>query len=67
MNDEPLIYTINGNLPISSLECRVTWIDNQHETRCTETYTLNGEVVKQAVHILGRKTLDIIPEQEQLS
>lgn len=50
--DEPLIYTSKGNIPLASLEYSHAWEDTDTYTKFTETHTLEGEVVKQAVHIM---------------
>ena len=49
---EPLIYTTKGNLLISDLEYSHKWEDTDTYTKFIETYTLNGEVVKQSAHVL---------------
>ena len=60
MNDEtPLIYTSKGNLPVASLSYSTQWEDNDDYTQFTETHTLNGEVVKQSVHVRQKRLLDI--------
>lgn len=52
--DEPLIYTTKGNLPIASLEYSHAW-DNQSDAIVfSETYKLNGEIVKRSVHVLSK-------------
>lgn len=57
--DTPLIYTAKGNLPIDSLEYSTTWEDNESYTKLIETYKLEGEVVRESVHILTRKNLSL--------
>lgn len=56
---QPLIYTAKGNLPIDNLEYSTTWEDNDSYTKFIETYKLDGEVVRESVHILTRQNLDI--------
>lgn len=46
--DEPLIYTTKGNLPIASLEYSHKWEDLETCIKFSETYTFEGEVVKQS-------------------
>ena len=53
---EPLIWTTKGNIPISSLEYSFEWEDTENYVKFTETYKLDGEVVKCAPHILLKKT-----------
>lgn len=54
MTDEPLIYTTKGNLPISSLEYSHAWDNRPDAIVFSETYKLDGEVVKHAVHVLSK-------------
>lgn len=55
----PLIYTSHGNLPIDDLDYSTTWEDNDRYTKLIETYKLDGEVVRESVHILTRQNLDL--------
>lgn len=64
--DEPLIYTIKGNLPIDSLEYSTDWEVTDDYTRFKEIYKLNGEVVRESSHVRMNKGLEIFPEQAQL-
>lgn len=50
-DQEPLIYTTAGNVPVSSLEYRTAWQFEPRSVCFVETYLLNGEVVKQSVHV----------------
>lgn len=52
---EPLIHTSKGNLPVDSLEYSTRWEDSTECTTFIETYLLNGEVVKQSVHVMGKR------------
>lgn len=66
-NDEPLIYTTRGNLPIASLKYKHEWFEDDHETRLVETYTAeDGEIVKQNVHIKIKQGLAMTGEQATL-
>lgn len=62
---EPLIYTIKGNLPIASLEYSHKWEDLETCIKFSETYTLDGEVVKQSAHVLMKTGLSVGAELEQ--
>ena len=55
MNEKPLIHTIKGNLPISDLEYRTKWTDDEDNTIFQETYLLDGEVVRQSVHVMSKR------------
>lgn len=63
MNDEPLIYTVRGNLPVSQLTQKVLWEDRAEYVKCIEQYWLADELVKQSVFVLGRKPLDLMAQQ----
>ena len=65
--NEPLIYTTKGNLLVSQLCYGTQWIDCDDYTKLIETYTLNGEVVKQSVHVMGKQKLDIGAVQQALN
>jgi hypothetical protein len=47
----PLIFTTKGNLPIDSLEYTNEWRITPEQIVFIETYTLDGEVVKQSAHV----------------
>lgn len=60
MSDVPLIYTSRGNLPIASLEYQTRWEEVPgHYTKLIETYSLDGEVVRQSAHVLAREPLRV--------
>lgn len=61
---QPLIYTTHGNLPADSLTYSTRWEEPRTEdgsappwTKFIETYTLDGEVVRESVHVLHRQGL----------
>ena len=56
---QPLIHTINGNLPVDSLTYSTEWDDQADYTKFTETYKQGDEVVRQSVHVMGKKPLEI--------
>lgn len=66
MNDEPLIYTIRGNLPIASLEYRTRWEDAPDYIKLVETYSLDGEVVRESAHVYAKRGLFCEPLAQQL-
>jgi hypothetical protein len=57
MTETPLIYTSKGNLPIDSLKFETKWEDADTYTKFTETYLLDGEVVKQSSHVMVKRGL----------
>jgi hypothetical protein len=54
---EPLIHTTHGNVPVASLEYSTAWEDTPDYTKFIETYRLDGEVVRQSAHVLGKRAL----------
>jgi hypothetical protein len=48
--EEPLIWTSRGNLPISTLEYKYWWEQNDKEIFFHEQYLLDGEEVKHSAH-----------------
>jgi hypothetical protein len=64
MNETPLIWTSKGNVPIESLRYEHHWIDNADETTLHERwFDASGELVKNNVHMFGRKPLHLFGEQ----
>jgi hypothetical protein len=55
--DEPLIHTTHGNVPVASLEYSTAWEDTPEYIKFTETYRLDGEIVRQSSHVLGKRAL----------
>lgn len=53
MTDVPLIHTTKGNLPVSDLVYATGWEQGVDYVKLIETYTLNGEVVRQSAHVLA--------------
>jgi len=60
VNEQPLIYTTKGNLPISELDQRVVWTDNADETICASELWLSDECVRREVHIYKRTGLSTL-------
>ena len=58
MQDEPLIYTSKGNLPIASLTYRHEWLEDDVAITFVEEYSLNVEIVKESAHARLKKGLD---------
>jgi hypothetical protein len=64
MNEEPLIYTSKGNVPIKDLLYRHEWQEDGQAITLIEEYTLNGEVVKRNVHARLKKGLETVIQQQ---
>jgi hypothetical protein len=52
---EPLIYTSKGNLPVASLVYAPRWEEADEYIKFSETWTLDGEVVKENAHIYKKR------------
>lgn len=51
MQEEPLIWTTKGNVPVASLEYATRWEFSANNIKFVETYKSDGEVVKENVHV----------------
>jgi hypothetical protein len=60
MENEPLVYTIKGNLPVSSLTYRTDWVVNEGFIKFTETYLDGDEVVKESAHVYDRRGVNAL-------
>jgi hypothetical protein len=49
--DIHLVWTTKGNLPVMDLEHQVEWRVEPDQIIFTESYLLDGEVVKQSSHV----------------
>ena len=60
MQEEPLIYTSKGNIPLSRLTCERHW-DHQPDRyiKFVERYLLDGEVVKESAHVLSLQSFEL--------
>lgn len=65
MHDEPLIYTSIGNYPVSLLDYETHWEKTDQYTKFIETYSLNGEIVRESAHVLAHEGISsaaLIPQ-----
>jgi len=60
-NNIPLIYTIDGNLPIADLEYATRWEGDQEAgwIKLVETYSRAGRVVRESAHVYHWKGVEI--------
>jgi hypothetical protein len=64
MQNEPLIWTLYGNLPVNSLRYVHEWDENENEVTFSESwFTQEGELVKNNCHKLAKRQLTIGGEQ----
>lgn len=61
--EEPLIWTIKGNLPASSLQYVTRWENTPEYVKFVEAYLLNGEVVRESAHVLAKQGASIEGQQ----
>ena len=57
--EEPLVYTIKGNLPIKDLEHFYTWEETEKYIKFTDGYKLNDEIVKESVVVKLKIGLEV--------
>ena len=62
-NEQPLVWTSKGNLPISQLEYFTEWQDTPDQVRFIEGYKLDEEIVKRSVHVMIKQGLAVFGEQ----
>jgi len=68
MQDEPLIYTSRGNVPIKSLKYEHRWEDDENEITLSEFwFAEDGELVKNNCHKLAKRPLTIGGEQARMA
>lgn len=63
---EPLIYTTKGNVPITSLAYSTDWDIQDGYFKFTETYRLDGEIVRQSAHVYDRNGVGSVAEAANL-
>ena len=58
MNDEPLIWTTRGNMPVAELKHEVLWDVQNDYTKLIERYTASdGIVVREDAHVYSKHGL----------
>jgi hypothetical protein len=57
MPDTPLIWTSKGNLPVASLVYAPRWEESDEYIKFSESWSLNGEIVKENAHIYQKRGL----------
>ena len=57
MPEVPLIHTVKGNIPIADLEYGTRWEVTDDYTKLVETYSLQGEIVRESSHVLAKHAL----------
>lgn len=56
--DEPLVHTTKGNVPLSSLQYKHTWEEDEVAITFIEEYFMDGELVRRNAHSRLKKGLD---------
>lgn len=59
--NEPMIHTSHGNLSIAALVYAVRWEDAEEYLKFVETYSLDGEVVRESAHVYAKRGLLVEP------
>lgn len=54
----PMIWTSKGNLPIEILKHITKWEEEEGFIKFTESYFLDGEIVKSSSHIYVKQGID---------
>lgn len=66
MNEEPLIWTTKGNIPMKDLEYRTGWVDTEDFISFNEVYLLDGEIVKSSTHAYKKQGLSLLSELQSI-
>lgn len=53
----PLIYTTKGNIPVVDLVMETEWQETDENTVFIERYLLDGEIVKQSIHVRAKRSI----------
>lgn len=64
---EPLIYTSEGNLPLSILKYETRWEQTDTYVKFVEIHKLEDKVVREAAHVLMLQPLTSLAETEGFS
>lgn len=62
-DDVPLIWTSKGNLPLDSLTYATRWEETDSYLKFVETYSIEGEVVKESCHVYLKVGQQALGEQ----
>lgn len=57
MDDVPLIWTTKGNVPADGLVYTTRWEVTDDYTKLVETYSFEGEIVRESAHVLAHTGL----------
>lgn len=60
MNDEPLIYTTLGNVPVASLVYSHWWEEDGVAITLIEEYKKDGIVVRRNAHVRLKQSMDAV-------
>ena len=55
IEDIPLVFTSKGNLPAHDLVHDVRWEETPMYVKLVETYSLDGEIVRESAYVLARQ------------
>jgi hypothetical protein len=57
-NEEPLVHTTKGNVPLSKLQYNHAWLEDEVAITFVEEYFLEGELVRRNAHSRLKKGLE---------
>jgi hypothetical protein len=60
--ETPLIWTSKGNLPLEALEYETKWEKSDTYVKFVEIHRLDGEIVREAAHVLALQPLTSMAE-----
>ncbi len=66
MNEEALIWTTKGNLPVSILEYKTEWINSEDFITFSEYHLLDGEIVKASTHAYKKEGVLILSKLQEI-
>ena len=65
MEEEPLIWTSKGNLPLAVLKYETKWEQTDTYVKFIEIHRFGDEVVREAAHVLMLQPLTSMAETEE--
>lgn len=63
LKDEPLLWTIKGNLPQACLQMQTRWERTDDYVKFTEAFLLDGELVRESHHALALRAPGMTGDQ----
>ena len=67
MDEEPIMWTSKGNLPLAVLQHETRWEKTDTYVKFVEVHRFGGEIVREAAHVLMLQPLTTMAETEGFS